>query len=915
MSNRIMFLSSVFAAVLLSLVRPCYAQWVQTNGPYGGMIECLAADGANLYTGTFGGVYRSTDNGGSWSSAGLTNTLVWSLASHGSTLLAGTNGKGVYLSTDRGGSWTQVNAGLASLSVNSLAILDTIILAGTTGGVYLSTNNGDNWFASDTVLKSSTVYSFAVMDTNLLAGTSTGVYISTNTGLSWKQVNNGLTNNVVYALAVRDTNIFAGTGGGVFLSTNSGSNWTQIINGLTNTSVRSMLINGPKVFAGTFGGGLFQSTDNGSSWGYAGVASPNVYALTISGTTVVAGTLTGIYCSTDGGAGWSQSNTGLSSTIVNAFVGNGTSLFAGTYYGGIYRSTDKGSSWTPVDTGLTNSWIYALIARGATLFAGTYGSGVFLSTDNGSSWTQSGPGMTNGNVLSIAVSGTNLIAGTHGGGVYLSTNDGAGWTQINNGLTNVNVYAVAVIDTMMFAGTAGGGVYISTNGGSSWTQVNNGLTNTTVNALATGPDGEGGTNLFAGTYGGVFRSTNNGTDWSRVSTGLPSSSVRTLAMHGMDLFAGTVGGGIFVTMNNGSGWAPCNTGLGNTTIYSLAAIGTDLFTGTYGAGAWRQSLRDIVGNDRPVITQVEDVSGDQGGKVRISWDRMNRDSADVSSPIVSYGVWRKIPAGALTARKNRTGQSVANDTLGLLYDYLGSVNAVQSASYHFIAQTLDDSSQGGPHVETYLVSAHSAVPTIYYISDAGVGYSVDNLAPLAPRNFAAMFHGGAVTMHWQKNSEPDLLEYGVYRGTSGSIGEIIGQTGDTAWLDQSPAADRMYYAVRAKDVHGNLSELSTPVMTGVDDNGLLPQVYNLQQNTPNPFNPTTTLRYGLPSVSYVRLSIYDVFGRMVARLYSGIQQSGYQSVEWNASSMASGVYFYRLEATSVSDGKRFTDVKRMVLVK
>ena len=96
----------------------------------------------------------------------------------------------------------------------------------------------------------------------------------------------------------------------------------------------------------------------------------------------------------------------------------------------------------------------------------------------------------------------------------------------------------------------------------------------------------------------------------------------------------------------------------------------------------------------------------------------------------------------------------------------------------------------------------------------------------------------------------------------------------------------------------------------------LPKYFELQNNYPNPFNPTTTLSYALPTESKVTLKIYNALGQVVATPVNGIVTAGYQSAEWRASNVASGVYFYRVEATSLGDpSKTFTQVKKMVLMK
>ena len=89
----------------------------------------------------------------------------------------------------------------------------------------------------------------------------------------------------------------------------------------------------------------------------------------------------------------------------------------------------------------------------------------------------------------------------------------------------------------------------------------------------------------------------------------------------------------------------------------------------------------------------------------------------------------------------------------------------------------------------------------------------------------------------------------------------------------------------------------------------VPTDFSLSQNYPNPFNPTTKISYSLPGASKVKLQIYDVLGRVVATLVNTQQAAGSYSVDFNAASLASGVYVYQL---STSD---FTVSKKMMLMK
>ncbi|MBI3193553.1 MAG: SBBP repeat-containing protein [Ignavibacteriae bacterium] len=117
------------------------------------------------------------------------------------------------------------------------------------------------------------------------------------------------------------------------------------------------------------------------------------------------------------------------------------------------------------------------------------------------------------------------------------------------------------------------------------------------------------------------------------------------------------------------------------------------------------------------------------------------------------------------------------------------------------------------------------------------------------------------------------------------------------------------------DVENSSDESEEPL----DDNAqMLPGEFTLEQNYPNPFNPTTVIRYQLPVNSTVTLKVYDILGREVTLLVDGIQTAGYKSVEWNAGTLASGFYFYRIVAQSESSngsGQTFTEVKKTYLLR
>ena len=94
---------------------------------------------------------------------------------------------------------------------------------------------------------------------------------------------------------------------------------------------------------------------------------------------------------------------------------------------------------------------------------------------------------------------------------------------------------------------------------------------------------------------------------------------------------------------------------------------------------------------------------------------------------------------------------------------------------------------------------------------------------------------------------------------------------------------------------------------------LLPTAYALEPNYPNPFNPSTEIRFALPEAATIRLIVYDALGREVARLVDGPVGAGYQHATFDAAKLPSGVYLYRLEAKGAAE--TFAKTGQMVLVK
>src|SRR3990172_3735528 len=181
------------------------SQWVQTNGPYGGFVSTIFINGTNIFAGTgsdmggCGGIFRSTNNGGTWTAvnSGLPtrDACVEVIASSGDGqyLFAGIPGAGIFRSSDNGLSWTEVNTGLPDnkLVTSFASYGNNLFLSLFSGGVFHSTDNGTSWNSANSGLPQVTyAVSLVVSGTDIFVGTlHYGVFLSTNNGTSWTPVN------------------------------------------------------------------------------------------------------------------------------------------------------------------------------------------------------------------------------------------------------------------------------------------------------------------------------------------------------------------------------------------------------------------------------------------------------------------------------------------------------------------------------------------------------------------------------------------------------------------------------------------------------------------------------------------------------------------------------------------------------
>lgn len=123
-----------------------------------------------------------------------------------------------------------------------------------------------------------------------------------------------------------------------------------------------------------------------------------------------------------------------------------------------------------------------------------------------------------------------------------------------------------------------------------------------------------------------------------------------------------------------------------------------------------------------------------------------------------------------------------------------------------------------------------------------------------------------------------------------------------------------FWRVRMKDAQGNYSYYSPTAQfmvlspTGVEDE-IMPGEFRLDQNYPNPFNPSTTIKFALPTDANVKLTVFNTLGEKISDLLNGQMSAGTHIVEFNAASLPSGIYFYRIETD------KFSAIRKMILMK
>jgi hypothetical protein len=190
------------------------------------------------------------------------------------------------------------------------------------------------------------------------------------------------------------------------------------------------------------------------------------------------------------------------------------------------------------------------------------------------------------------------------------------------------------------------------------------------------------------------------------------------------------------------------------------------------------------------------------------------------------------------------------------------------------------------------------------------------VVPVELSSFTANVNGNSVSLNWttvtetnnlgfeiqRKSANNDFITLGFVRG-SGTTTEIK----NYSFVDKNLQSGNYSYRLKQVDFNGSY-EYSNVIEVSV----LTPQEFSLEQNFPNPFNPSTQITFNLRIDSDVQLKVFNLLGQEIATLINGRLSAGTQQVEFKADNLTSGVYFYRIDAKGI-DGSNFSSVKKMIL--
>ncbi len=298
-------------------------------------------------------------------------------------------------------------------------------------------------------------------------------------------------------------------------------------------------------------------------------------------------------------------------------------------------------------------------------------------------------------------------------------------------------------------------------------------------------------------------------------------------------------------------------------------------------------------NDPPTVMPIanQETKEDQDAKIKFR-------ISDIDTPINQLKVWAKSSDDELIPNKNISFKGHGNKRVMIVKpgrDYSGSSNITLFVSDQDSTISTDFNLKVDPVNDP---------PDLFTLFNSDIYVATDSLT---------------VTFHWEQaiDKEKDPVSY-ILNIKGDQLDTTISNIHQTEYtfngknsLKENDLYDWSVSATDGKDTTLCMmsKDFISPKVPGA------PNRFALSPNYPNPFNPVTTIHYQVPTSSNVSLSVYDLLGRKVADLVNSHRMPGDYQVDWNAAGQASGIYIYQIIAISDNGQKRFTETRKMLLVK
>ncbi|MCZ6775224.1 MAG: YCF48-related protein, partial [Ignavibacteria bacterium] len=694
-------------------------------------------------------------------------------------------------------------------------------------------------------------------------------------------------------------------------------------------------------------GVILRTTDGGDLWASAnppsgGVPTTEQLLAVEANTTQQAwvGSASGkIYKTTDGGVSWtlvfdSPTTSGSIAMVKRVLLGR---VFAigdaptGSSPLAVLYSTDFGSTWANVNTGLIGGTVPPGAADFSNLNTGWLWSaqhGLQQSTDAGISWSSvpvTGLDTARGVAFGSTAEGY-LVASQ--GRVWQTTDAGASWMMTMTPTSvSLNKVVFANLSPYRFALGGLGTIMVSTNTGVTWEMQTSGVTT----GLNGGSFASATVAWIVGDQGTILKTSSAGVlpptaSWSAQSHSVPSDFifrlVRASSGSACTIFGTNKTGSVLLatTTDAGQMWSYVSTdpGLTGSSVLSYDIVSQDVaFFGTDDGRLFRTM---DAGTTWSTVFQSPDVQNIQYVKFFNGSDGIA--VGDAASSGVPLAVLGSTDGGSTWVSQSSSflGANTFPEVVGFYSRLVGLLVELPADEYQF-------TTDGGQSWSQY--TEHPSVVYHHFLSDQNLlGIGIES-----PRILNAIYKSTDAGMSWTfKANDGAQVEFDNFSSVGSYIWALnsaakpytgyrkmnfSSDEGETWSVQDLPTTETLAGVSFASSdtgwaiTDGTILFTTSGGITSAGDNpaSAIPAEYHLYQNYPNPFNPRTSIRFTLPERVQTTLNVYDVLGREVATLINGVRDPGSYDVIWDATSAASGLYFYRLNAGS------HVDIKKMVLLK